>query len=128
MSANKLRPEHGPEMVAAVVAAEGSCPQIAKRFGIAPSTVWRMKKRNGEPVAAHYTTTNPDSIKRREVRQAAAKEGAASRVSNAERARRMHQIDDDYARQHPADGRAGRCCGKCKTPYNCGNKDCQCHA
>lgn len=21
-----------------------------------------------------------------------------------------------------------RCCGKCKTPYNCGNKACPCHS
>lgn len=25
------------------------------------------------------------------------------------------------------EGRASRCCGRCKTPYNCGNKACPCH-
>lgn len=24
--------------------------------------------------------------------------------------------------------RASRCCGRCKTPYNCGNAGCACHS
>ena len=37
----------------------------------------------------------------------------------------MLDFDRARASQEPP---ARKCCGKCKTPYNCGNKACRCHS
>lgn len=36
-------------------------------------------------------------------------------------------LDLDFRAATP-DTPARKCCGKCKTPYNCGNKSCRCHS
>lgn len=37
---------------------------------------------------------------------------------------RLFAVEQAAARPEP---RASRCCGRCKTPFNCGNKACPCH-
>ena len=128
MSASHARPEVGPEVIAKVLASTATNTQIARELNIAPATAWRIRKRHGAPtVSAHFTTTNPASIARRKARQEAAKDGAANRISTLDRIRRMAEIDRTYASQN-SEPKPTRCCSRCKTPYNCGNKGCKCHA
>ncbi|WIC89116.1 hypothetical protein SEA_OTTAWA_70 [Arthrobacter phage Ottawa] len=125
--ANNLRPEHGPDVIAKVLASTAPNAQIARELNIATATAWRIRKRHGAPtVTTHFTTTNPASIARRKARQEAAKEGAANRISTLDRIRRMAEIDESYVKAN-REPNPGRCCSRCKTPYNCGNKECKCH-
>lgn len=36
-------------------------------------------------------------------------------------------VEAQYAARELSRPKAGRCCGRCKTPYNCGNPECRCH-
>jgi hypothetical protein len=40
---------------------------------------------------------------------------------------RLRALESGYARLAAAAVTASRCCGRCRTPYNCGNKACSCH-
>lgn len=44
------------------------------------------------------------------------------------RAAASQRIAELEARSRVPEPRASRCCGRCKTPFNCGNKACACHA
>ena len=39
-----------------------------------------------------------------------------------------HRSDPTPTTPVPTGYFRGRCCAKCKTPYNCGNSGCACHA
>ena len=81
-------------------------------------------------------STNPSAVQRRELRARrrrdaglppAGERSAVGGRTKTSMLAAMVQTDADYRRAN-MEKAPSRCCSKCKTPYNCGNKSCRCHS